>query len=51
VVDVESDIVVARANLDHALAELDASVGVAVPRRPLGPLDAAALEDGGDHGR
>lgn len=51
VVDVESDIVVARANLDHALAELDASVGVAVPRRPLGPLDPAALEDGGEHGR
>ncbi|HSO39597.1 MAG TPA: TolC family protein [Labilithrix sp.] len=51
VVDVESEIIVARASLDHALAELDASVGVAVPRRPLGPLDAAALEDGGDHGR
>ena len=51
VVDVESEIVAARANLDHALAELDASVGVAVPRRPIGPLDAAALEDGADHGR
>lgn len=51
VVDVESDVVVARATLDHALAELDASVGVAVPRRALGPLDPAALEDGGDHGR
>lgn len=51
VVDVESEIVVARGNLDHALAELDATVGVAVPRRPLGPLDVAALEDGADHGR
>ncbi len=51
VVDVESDIVVARATLDHALAELDASVGLAVPRRALGPLDPAVLEDGGDHAR
>ncbi len=52
VVDIESEMVVARASLDHALAELDASVGVAVPRRALGPLDAAALEDdGGDHAR
>lgn len=46
VVDVESEIVVARANLDHALAELDASVGVAVPRRALGSLDPAVLENG-----
>jgi outer membrane protein TolC len=51
VVDVESEIVVARASLDHALADLDASVGVALPRRPLGPLDVAALEEGADHGR
>jgi len=51
VVDIESEMVVARASLDHALAELDASVGTAVPRRPLGPLDPAALEDGADHAR
>ena len=51
VVDVESEIVAARASLDHALAELDASVCLAVPRRPVGPLDAAALEEGVDHGR
>jgi outer membrane protein TolC len=51
VVDVESEIVVARASLDHALAELDASVGAPVPRKPLGPLDPAALGDGGDHVR
>lgn len=49
VVDVESEIVVARANLDHALAELDASVGVAVPRRPLGPLDASSLGKAAGH--
>ena len=51
VVDIENEIVVARASLDHALAELDASVGAPAPRRPLGPLDPAALEDGGDHAR
>lgn len=54
VVDIESEIVVARAALDHALAELDAAVGVDVPRRTLGPLDPAALGDGaegGDHAR
>lgn len=51
VVDVESEIIVARASLDHALAELDASIGIAVPRRPVGALDPAALDDGGDHGR
>lgn len=51
VVDIESEIVVARASLDHALAELDASVGAEVPRRTLGPLDPAVLEEGHDHGR
>lgn len=49
VVDVESEIVMARASLDHALAELDAAVGVEVPRRTLGPLDPKELEIGGDH--
>ena len=47
VVDVESEIVAARATLDHALAELEASVGVDVPRRLLGPLDPAVLGEGG----
>ncbi len=51
VVDVESEIVVARASLDHALAELDAAVGVPVPRRALDPLDPKVLEDRSDHGR
>jgi outer membrane protein TolC len=51
VVDIESDMIVARASLDHALAELDATVGSEVPRRPLGPLDPAALGEGADHGR
>ena len=51
VVDIESEIVTARASLDHALAELDASVGVDVPRRALGPLDPAVFGEGGDHGR
>lgn len=50
VVDVESDIVAARAALDHALAELDAAVGIEVPRRPLGPLDPALSENGAGHG-
>lgn len=35
VVDVESDIVAARASLDHALADLEAAVGTEVPRRKL----------------
>jgi len=35
VVDVETDLVVTRAELDHALAELDAAVGLEVPRAPL----------------
>lgn len=50
VVDVETDIVAARAALDHALADLDAAVGAEVPRRALGPLDASLLENGASHG-
>lgn len=46
VVDIASEIVVARANLDHALAELDAAVGASVPRRPLRPADVLELEKG-----
>lgn len=42
VVDVESDIVAARASLDHALADLEAAVGTEVPRRKL------VAEGGGD---
>lgn len=50
-VDVETEIVAARAALDHALAELDAAVGMEVPRRALGPLDPSVLtEHGGEHG-
>jgi outer membrane protein TolC len=51
VVDVESEIVAARATLDHALAELEASVGAEIPRHTLGPLDPAALGEGGSHDR
>lgn len=63
VVDVESDVVAARASLDHALADLDAAVGVPVPRRKLGGSEpstgdpphtdehaAATAGNGGDHG-
>jgi outer membrane protein TolC len=37
VVDTEMDIVMARATLDHALADLDWAVGTIVPRTALGP--------------
>jgi outer membrane protein TolC len=50
VVDIEREIILARASLDHALAELGAAVGAEVPRRPLGPLDAQATKGGGGHG-
>jgi outer membrane protein, heavy metal efflux system len=33
--DIEMEIVMARAALDHALADLDAAVGATVPRRPI----------------
>lgn len=48
VVDVERDIVMARASLDHALADLDGAVGLSVPLVPMGPYVAA---HGGDHAR
>ncbi|MBS2012499.1 MAG: TolC family protein [Deltaproteobacteria bacterium] len=38
VVDIETEIVMARALLDHALADLEAAVGAEIPRRPLGTL-------------
>src|SRR5580658_7048022 len=44
VVDAEHDVVMSRALLDHALADLDAAVGVPVPRRLLGPLAADGEE-------
>lgn len=50
VVDVETEVVAARAALDHALADLDAAVGAEVPRRPLGAIDPT-VGDGGHHGR
>lgn len=46
VVDAEHDVVMSRALLDHALADLDAAVGIPVPRRPLGPLAAGSEEAG-----
>ncbi len=46
VVDIESEIVMARATLDHALAELDAAVGAPVPRRSIGPQDLVVFEGG-----
>ncbi len=51
VVDVESEIVAARASLDHALADLDAAIGVPAPRRPFVATDANDLERGEDHVR
>lgn len=41
VVDVESEMIVARASLDHALAELEAAVGAEMPRRKLTSEGAA----------
>jgi hypothetical protein len=38
VVDVRTEMVMARAALDHALADLDAAVGAEVPKKPLGPM-------------
>lgn len=43
IVDVENEVVEARAALEHALADLDAAVGTEVPRRPL------VASDGGRH--
>jgi cobalt-zinc-cadmium efflux system outer membrane protein len=47
VVDVEQEIVMARADLSHALTDLEAAVGAEVATRPLGSLDAPAM--GADH--
>ncbi len=44
VVEAEHDVVMSRALLDHALADLDAAVGAPVPRQPLGPLVAGGGE-------
>ena len=38
IVDAREQIVMARATLDHALADLDAAVGTPVARKPLGPM-------------
>jgi outer membrane protein, heavy metal efflux system len=43
VVDVESDMVAARSALDHAFADLDAAVGVAVPRRAVAPSETSLV--------
>ncbi len=50
VVEIENEIVMTRAALDHALAELDAAVGTRTPRRALGTPAATATANGGDHG-
>ncbi len=47
VVDVDLEIVAARATLDHALADLDAAAGLAIPRVPL----TSTTTSGGDHVR
>ena len=48
VVEVERGIAVARADLDRAITELEAAVGVELPLQPLPPLDSKLL-DGGKH--
>lgn len=49
VVDIETEIVMARALLDHALADLEAAVGTQIPRRPLGALvNDLHTTEGGD---
>jgi outer membrane protein TolC len=50
VVDVDQEIVMARSDLDRALTDLEAAVGVEIPTRPLGPLDEKQLP-GGPHAR
>jgi outer membrane protein TolC len=48
VIDAEEQTVMARASLDHALADLDAAVGAPVPRVPLGPFEDP-VPSGADH--
>jgi outer membrane protein, heavy metal efflux system len=48
VVDIDLEVVMARATLDHALADLDAAAGAPVPRVPLAA--ASSTSGGGDHG-
>jgi outer membrane protein TolC len=50
VVDVDQEIVMARSDLDRALTDLEAAVGMEIPTRPLGPLDEKQLP-GGNHAR
>jgi cobalt-zinc-cadmium efflux system outer membrane protein len=50
VVDVREQIVMARAALDHALADLDAAVGREVPRAPLASVSAATPNEEGNRG-
>jgi outer membrane protein, heavy metal efflux system len=49
VVDVENEIAIARADLDHALTDLEAAVGTEIPLIPLKQFDEKQL-NGGDHG-
>jgi outer membrane protein TolC len=46
--DVEEEIVMARASLDRAITDLEAAVGAEVPLRPLGAVDLKQLPGGGD---
>jgi outer membrane protein TolC len=46
VVDIESEIVIARSDLDHALTDLEAAVGMEIPTRPLEPLDITKQRSG-----
>lgn len=48
VVDIETEIVAARALLDHALADLEAAAGVEVPRRPLESKDGTLHQEPSD---
>lgn len=50
VVDVDQEIVMSRSDLDRALTDLEAAVGMEIPTRPLGPLDEKQLP-GGFHAR
>jgi len=51
VVDVETEMIAARAVLDHALADLDAAVGIEVPRRKVSGTGGASEAGGPGHDR
>jgi outer membrane protein TolC len=45
VVDAETELVQARARLDHALAELSAAAGIDLPRKPLGKSEEGGTDE------